>query len=51
MFLDPFNNDDYGDGAGISVSVATLLQETNIGSERWRKSRRRVGARGNAAEA
>ncbi|KAL1523646.1 hypothetical protein AB1Y20_018581 [Prymnesium parvum] len=38
MFLDPFNNDDYGDGAGISVNVATLLQETNIGSERWRRS-------------
>lgn len=26
MFLDPFNNDDYGNGAGISINVATLLQ-------------------------
>lgn len=38
MFLDPFNNDHYGDGASISINVATLLQETNVGSERWRKS-------------
>jgi len=38
MFLDPFNNDDYGNDAGISVNVGTLLQETNVGSERWRKS-------------
>jgi len=35
MFLDPLNNDDYGNGAGISVDVATLLQETNLGSTRW----------------
>lgn len=26
MFLDPFNNDDYGNGAGISINVATLMQ-------------------------
>jgi len=36
MFLDPFNNNEYGD-AGLSINVLTLMQETNIGSERWRK--------------
>ena len=35
MLLDPFNNGRYGGGGGISISVATLLQETNAGSERW----------------
>lgn len=39
MFLDPFNNDDSGgDGAGIAINVATLMQETNLGSQRWRNS-------------
>ena len=37
MFLDPFNNDRYGGGGGISINVATLVQETNTGSERWRR--------------
>eukprot|EP00327_Prymnesium_parvum_P007738 CAMPEP_0182817716 /NCGR_PEP_ID=MMETSP0006_2-20121128/11622_1 /TAXON_ID=97485 /ORGANISM="Prymnesium parvum, Strain Texoma1" /LENGTH=497 /DNA_ID=CAMNT_0024944099 /DNA_START=225 /DNA_END=1718 /DNA_ORIENTATION=- len=36
MFLDPLNNDDYS--GNIGINVATLIQETNIGSERWRKS-------------
>ena len=36
MFLDPLNNDDYS--RGIGINVATLLQETNVGSNRWRKA-------------
>jgi len=36
MFLDPLNNDDYS--GNIGINVATLIQETNVGSERWRKS-------------
>ena len=44
-FLDPFNNEvelrGGDDGIG-GISVATLLQETNVGSERWRKSASRV---------
>jgi len=36
MFLDPLNNDQYSSDMGINV--ATLMQETNLGSERWRKS-------------
>lgn len=41
LFLDPLNNevDMRGGARGIGgIEVATLLQETNIGSERWRKS-------------
>ena len=41
MFLDPLNNEveQRGGDAGIGgIEVATLLQETNLGSERWRKS-------------
>lgn len=40
-FLDPFSNelDQRGGDAGVGgISVATLLQETNVGSERWRRS-------------
>ena len=37
MLLDPFDNDSYGGGGGISINVATLLQECNIDSDRWRK--------------
>lgn len=36
MFLDPLNNDDYSGNVGINV--ATLIQETNVASERWRKA-------------
>ena len=36
MFLDPLNNDQYSGNMGINV--ATLMQETNTGSERWVKS-------------
>ena len=36
IFLDPLNNDDYSQSMGINV--ATLLQETNLGSTRWLKS-------------
>jgi len=44
-FLDPFGNEDGHErresGAAaevaIGISIQTLLQETNIGSERWRK--------------
>jgi predicted membrane chloride channel (bestrophin family) len=36
MFLDPLNNDDYSGNVGINV--ATLIQETNAASERWRKA-------------
>ena len=38
MLLDPFDNDRYGGGGGISINVATLLQEVNVDSERWRKA-------------
>lgn len=44
MLLDPLNNDSYGDGGGISINVATLLQETNVDSDRWRTSAARVPA-------
>lgn len=38
MFLDPFDNDGAEQGkAGLAINVETLLQETNIGSDRWRK--------------
>ena len=36
MFLDPLNNDLYSGNMGINV--ATLMQETNDGSERWCKA-------------
>ena len=45
LFLDPFNNEaeQRGGDQGIGgISVATLLQETNVGSERWRRSASRV---------
>lgn len=41
LFLDPLNNEieKRGGDPGIGgISVATLLTETNVGSERWRKS-------------
>lgn len=41
LFLDPFNNEvqQRGGDPGIGgIEVATLLQETNLGSERWRRS-------------
>jgi hypothetical protein len=41
LFLDPMNNEveERGGDPGIGgISVATLMQETNRGSERWRKS-------------
>jgi len=40
-FLDPFNNEveERGGDTGIGgICVATLLQEINVGSERWRRS-------------
>jgi hypothetical protein len=36
MFLDPLNNDQYSGNMGINV--ATLIQETNVGSSRWFRS-------------
>ena len=44
VFLDPFDNEgeagvsDAGKSTGISINVGTLLQETCLGSERWRRS-------------
>ena len=41
QFLDPLNNEieQRGGKRGIGgIQVATLLQQTNLGSERWRKS-------------
>ena len=41
LFLDPLNNEvkDRGGDPGIGgIDVATLLIETNLGSERWRRS-------------
>lgn len=40
MFLDPFDNEDYGGRHAIGINVATLIQETNLGSERWQRSAR-----------
>lgn len=40
-FLDPLNNEAEqrgGDRSIGGIEVATLLQQTNVGSERWRKS-------------
>lgn len=40
-FLDPLNNEveQRGGDSGIGgIEVATLIQETNLGSERWRRS-------------
>mmetsp|Transcript_72512 Transcript_72512/g.206485 ORF Transcript_72512/g.206485 Transcript_72512/m.206485 type:complete len:93 (-) Transcript_72512:193-471(-) len=37
-FLDPFDNEDSGGKHGISINADTILQETNIGIERWRRS-------------
>ena len=37
-FLDPFDNEGGGAKYGICVNVATLLQETNLGTERWRRN-------------
>lgn len=45
LFLDPLNNeaDQRGGDKGIGgIEVATLLQETNLGSVRWRRSAARV---------
>ena len=36
-FLDPFDNEGGGGKFGISINVETLIQETNIGTERWRR--------------
>ena len=57
-FLDPLNNEveQRGGDPGIGgIEVATLLQETNLGSERWRKSsswmpKRVLKSRARAAE-
>ena len=41
LFLDPLNNEvgERGGDPGIGgIEVSTLLQETNVGSERWRRS-------------
>ena len=41
LFLDPFNNEveQRGGDPGIGgIEVQTLMQETNVGSERWRRS-------------
>jgi len=46
VFLDPYDNESYGGElfgtsqyhSGISINVATLLQETNLGSRRWQRS-------------
>ena len=41
LFLDPFNNEveSRGGDPGIGgIEVDTLLQQTNVGSERWRRS-------------
>ena len=36
MFLDPFDNEDYGGGRiGVRIDVDTLMQESNLGSRRW----------------
>ena len=36
VFLDPFDNESYGGRLfGISINVATLLQETNQATTRW----------------
>ena len=35
---DPFDNEDSGGKHGISINADTILQETNIGIERWRRS-------------
>ena len=42
MFLDPFNNEEYGGKFGISICVDTLLQEVNLGSVRWSRGGRSV---------
>lgn len=51
VFLDPFDNDNNAVKTGISINVATLMQETNLGSERWRRGAARVpsGARSRRA--
>ncbi|KAG8462018.1 hypothetical protein KFE25_014037 [Diacronema lutheri] len=36
VLLDPFGNMRWNVNSGISINVATLIQETNLGSERWR---------------
>ena len=39
VFLDPYDNESYGGRLlGISINVATLLQETNVASRRFRRA-------------
>lgn len=38
VFLDPFDNESESTRTGISLNVATLIKETCLGSERWRRS-------------
>lgn len=42
LLLDPFNNENYGGSSRISINVETLLHETNLGSNRWRRGARWV---------
>ena len=38
MFCDPYDNEQYGgEKYGIAINVDCLLQETNFGTERWRR--------------
>jgi len=38
VFLDPYDNESCTSRFGISINVATLVQETNLGSKRWGKA-------------
>jgi len=35
MFLDPFDNEDYGGRSGIRLEADTLVQEVNANTRRW----------------
>ena len=37
VFLDPYDNEQFGTNS-LAINVATLLQETNVGSTRWSKA-------------
>ena len=48
MFLDPFDNEDYGGKFGISINACTLVKETNLGSTRWMRGSKQLPTEGEA---
>uniref|UniRef100_A0A7S2G1G2 Bestrophin homolog n=1 Tax=Octactis speculum TaxID=3111310 RepID=A0A7S2G1G2_9STRA len=42
VFLDPYDNEHYIKDGSMSLNVFSLQQETNLGSDRWRKAGKKL---------